>query len=187
MPYTILVIGDLHIPSRASEIPRKILEFITSRTFDVVVATGDYTAREVLDFISRLGRVVYAVRGNMDYLDLPKRHVFKLEEFTFGVVHGDEVYPRGDVAKLAKLACKMGVDVLFHGHTHSLSIDEVVECGRKILLVNPGSATGVWSGGGGSLVPSFAVVSVAGAELVVHGYELVGNDFRVVTHVFRKR
>ena len=60
--------------------------------------------------------------------------------------HGTGITPRGHRPTLANIADQMGVDVLFHGHTHK---QEAVEEDGKILL-NPGSCTGV---GGGSARP----------------------------------
>jgi len=162
----ILVIGDTHIPNRAKWLPKKIDEFLSSKKFDLVVCTGDLTDRKVLDFLMGLGDVV-AVSGNMDHLPLPEYQTFKAEGLRFGVVHGHQVYPRGDVNQLKRIALELGVDVLFHGHTHSADVDF-----DDVLLLNPGSATGVWSGGNASLIPSFMIVEIDGNLVMVRLFEL---------------
>ena len=161
----ILVIGDTHIPRRASWIPEEISNLIENEKFDKVVCTGDLTDRKVLDYLEGLSEVT-VVRGNMDHLPLPEYDVFNAEKIKIGVVHGDQVYPRGNREQLKAIAKRLGVDLLISGHTHSPDIhfDEV-------LLLNPGSATGVWGGGGGSLKPSFMILEIDGREVVVSFYE----------------
>ncbi len=174
----VLVIGDTHIPNRARWLPEKVDERIRSMKFDLVLCTGDLTDRKVLDYLSGLGEVV-AVSGNMDHLPLPEYRTLKVEGIKFGIIHGHQVYPRGDVTQLREIALELGVDVLVHGHTHSADIWK-----GDVLLLNPGSATGVWSGGKASLVPSFMVLEVEGNSLDVNLYELREGELRVERRSF---
>jgi len=161
------VLGDTHIPRRASWIPKEIVRFIESKVFDAVVCTGDLTDEKVLNYLKGLGKEFYVVEGNMDHLPLPQKQELTVDDVKIGVVHGHQVYPRGNRKQLKEIAIDMGVDLLISGHTHSPDVyfDEV-------LLLNPGSATGVWGGGGGSLKPSFMVLEITGREVVVRLYEL---------------
>ncbi len=174
----VLVLGDTHIPNRAEWFPKKVDEFLKSRRFDVVACTGDLTDKSVLDYIENLGRRVFVVSGNMDHLHLPERQTFKLEDLRFGLIHGHQVYPRGDIRQLREIALDMGVDVLIHGHTHSADVHF-----KDVLLLNPGSATGVWSGGRASLIPSFMILKVEGNTLEVNLFELK-EDLKVERRVF---
>lgn len=165
----VLVIGDTHIPDRAESPPRVLKGIIDSfAPWDVVVFTGDLTSESILKWVRGLGNSVYVVKGNMDYLPLPKTAVFKVEEYVIGVHHGDGFYPRGDPAKLTKIAHSLGVNVLISGHTHA----DFIKTGStgKELLVNPGSLTGVWSGGGGSYTPSFMVLEIVYETIYVTTY-----------------
>ena len=163
----ILVLGDTHIPRRANRIPDEIEEFVRGKPFDYVICTGDLTAESVLDYLRQLGRKVVAVRGNMDHLPLPEYAEITIGGFRIGVIHGDQVYPRGNREQLEDIAVERGVEVLISGHTH---LPDVYK--GRVVLLNPGSATGAWGGGGGSMRPSFMVVNVAGSEMVVELYEL---------------
>ncbi len=174
----VLVLGDTHIPNRARWFPKKVEEFLKSKLFDVVACTGDLTDKSVLDFIESLGKRIFVVSGNMDFLPLPERQSFKVENLRFGLIHGHQVYPRGDVGQLRDIAMDMGVDVLIHGHTHSADVHF-----KDVLLLNPGSATGVWSGGRASLIPSFIILRVEGNTLEVNLFELREN-LRVDRRVF---
>ncbi len=170
---SVIILGDFHIPTRAQRIPEEFSNIISSmKPFDYVLCTGDLVDYNTKEYVQSLGRNVYIVRGNMDYIDLPHYHIVKIESLKFGIIHGSEVYPRGNIPQLTEIALNMGVDVLVHGHTHVLDIKEVEAKRRRILLVNPGSITGVWSGGGGSLIPSFIISFVNENKLVVRTYEL---------------
>ncbi len=163
----VLVIGDTHIPRRADWLPKQIDDFISSQRFDLVACTGDLTDRKVLDYLQSLGDKFVVVCGNMDHLPLPETQTLKVEGVRLGIVHGHQVYPRGNRKQLKKIAEDLGVDLLIHGHTHSPDIHF-----DEILLVNPGSATGVWSGGGGSLIPSFMILNIEGNRVEVQLFEL---------------
>ncbi len=128
------IISDTHIYDRASELPKTVFDEFSN--VDLIIHCGDVTDKEVLDLLSDLAEVI-AVRGNMDYLNLPKQQILNINNFKIGVIHGDVIYPRGDKLKLRLLGKEMGVDILISGHTHTPFIDD---CG-DILLLNPGSST----------------------------------------------
>jgi len=181
----LLVIGDFHIPSRARWLPRPILEFLLDKRFDLILCTGDLCVQDVQDFLSRYGPVK-CVMGNMDHVYNPKEFKQKIEGLVIGMRHGDEVEPRGDIEGLKTLAMRMGVDVLITGHTHSPFVHELDIRGRKILLLNPGSATGVWSGGFSSGPPSFMVLTVDGEKLRIELYKVVGDQLAKEEYFFEK-
>ncbi|MEM1644320.1 MAG: YfcE family phosphodiesterase [Ignisphaera sp.] len=174
MKKLLLIISDSHIPERAEEIDEHIINFIRSRFYDVVVHAGDLVEVEVLDLIKSFGSIQYVVQGNMDYLNLPEEEIFEVYGIKIGVIHGDQVRPRGNINALSTIAKNMGVHILISGHTHSPFI---VFDPSGILHVNPGSITGVWSGSGGSMTPSFVEMEIYESKLVhLKLYELVlGN------------
>jgi|Deesub1362A_J573_1020465.scaffolds.fasta_scaffold17930_1 hypothetical protein len=162
----LLIIGDTHIPRRASQIPEPLRRKIEREVFDLIACTGDLTDKKVLEYLRAIS-TVRVVKGNMDHLPFPEYEVFNAEELKIGLIHGDQVYPRGNRDQLRSIAKRLGVRILISGHTHSpdVHIDDV-------LLLNPGSATGVWGGGGGSLRPSFMVLEIDGRGLELSLYEL---------------
>lgn len=175
---SMLIIGDTHIPDRADKVPDKLLSIIENGVpWDTVVFTGDFTSREIYEWVLRLGKLVHVVSGNMDYLPLPETTVFTLNNIEIGVHHGDGVFPRGDARGLSRIASSLGVKLLFTGHTHSFFIKRgVVE---DILIVNPGSLTGVWGGGGGSLKPSMLVINVVNSVFKYILYELSSGELLI--------
>lgn len=177
----ILAVSDSHIPERADWLPEQVEQYILSQKFDAVIHAGDVIDSRLVEFIrSSLGTEVLVVRGNMDYLRFPKYVKIPVESLVLGVVHGDRVYPRGNIAALTRLAHTLGAQVLVSGHTH---MPFVVYDKSGVLNVNPGSVTGVWGGSGGSGTPSFAEISVSSRNVSVVVYELVGSAL-VKKHVY---
>ena len=74
--------------------------------------------------------------------DFPEEKVVTLGNFKFGLCHGHQIVPWGDHSSLAMLQRKLDVDILITGHTHKL---ETLNCDGK-FFVNPGSATGAYTG-----------------------------------------
>ncbi len=179
-----LVIGDFHIPERADWIPRELEDEVVKRSYDVVLCTGDLTSEGVLSWLKGLAPEVHVVRGNMDYLRLPVQAVVVVEGLRVGVHHGTGVHPRGDLVKLALKAKQLGVEVLATGHTHYPQVALVRE--QSVVIVNPGSATGVWGGDvRASLTPSFATMEVSQRSLVVEVKELKGSKIETSRFAFR--
>lgn len=168
---SILILGDTHIPDRASKIPLKLEYLIEKgRPWDNVIFTGDLTEEPILYWVKSLGSKAFVVRGNMDHLPLPRSLSISIEGLNIGVHHGDGVYPRGDSNGLAMIAKQLDVDILVSGHTHSPFVK--TGGGEAILLINPGSLTGVWGGGGGSMKPSFVILSKSSGTIKIKLYEL---------------
>jgi putative phosphoesterase len=179
-----LVIGDFHIPRRARDLPTRLYDVAGRGGFDAVLCTGDLVGRGVLDTMEALAPQVHAVAGNMDVLDLPESVILEAEGWRIGLVHGAGIVPRGDPERLGRLALRLDVDLLLHGHTHADDAYRRRVEGREILFVNPGSATGIPGGTGGSLRPSLAVVAVAPREVVVERFRLSSGSLVEVRDVF---
>lgn len=107
------------------------------READLILHTGDVTAREALVELEAFGPV-RAVHGNVDEPALrdllPERLVVEAEGLRIGLVHdaGGSVGRHGRLRSLFP-----DCDVVAHGHTHS---PEVALADGKWVL-NPGSPT----------------------------------------------
>lgn len=173
----LLIMSDTHIPERAEEIDRKIIEYIALRRYDIAVHAGDLVSEDVLNQIRSFAPTSYVVQGNMDYLHLPESEVFEVYGVPIGVIHGDQVRPRGNIEALTVIAKKLAVSILISGHTHKPFI---VFDPRGVLHVNPGSITGVWGGGGGSMIPSFIEIDIYNNKTVdVRLYELISDSIEL--------
>ena len=179
----LLIVGDTHIPTRAKSIPKIMFKIIDeNKPYDYVFFTGDLVSESVLDFFEKLGSKAFFVRGNMDYLSLPEYVVEEIGNIRIGLIHGDQVYPRGDVEGLLKIARNLNVNVLINGHTHYLRIVAI----NNTLLVNPGSLTGVWSGGYASMRPSMIIGYLEGPEKIkLVSYEVYGKKLKREEKIFR--
>lgn len=172
-----LIMSDTHIPERALEIDSTIINHIKSTEYDIVVHAGDLTEEYVLNQIKSFGKRHYIVQGNMDYLDLPSEEVFNVYSLKFGVIHGDQVRPRGNIENLSIIAKSLDVSILISGHTH---IPFIVFHSTGILHINPGSITGAWGGGGGTMIPSFVETEVyRNGLIIVKLYEFSGNKIEL--------
>ncbi len=157
--YHILILGDSHIPNRAREIPKAILDDISNlanqELFDYTFFTGDLiNYEEFISFLeSKTKKPLFRVMGNMDYYagkrDYPIYQNLEIsineinqEKVIIGMTHGSEIRNRGNHAELEALARNKGYNILISGHTHQ---EEVVLRKSGILLLNPGSITGAWS------------------------------------------
>jgi len=161
----ISVIGDFHIPERAEGIPKEFIPFLQKS--EMILCTGDLTDPAVLAELKSYSEVT-AVRGNMDYIDLPVELAFEAHKIKFGLFHGRGIHPRGNREKLALKALELGVQVLVSGHTHQLSVEKA----GNVILLNPGSATGAESGEGMVPKPTFLTLEPAQKALNITAYTL---------------
>lgn len=179
----VLIMSDSHIPDRAFEVPSKIRSFIEEENYDVVIHAGDFIDYKVIEYVRTLGREVYMVQGNMDYVELPEREIFDIFGISIGIIHGDQVRPRGNIPKLSRIARELNVRILISGHTHAPNI--TFDSG--ILHLNPGSITGVWGGGGGSMIPTFIILTINSDGLVVIDlYTLEENNIKLYMREYIK-
>lgn len=134
--------------------------------------------------------------------------VLTIGEFRFGLCHGHQVVPWGDLDSLAMLSRQLDVDgarprrvgsrapdaphaVLITGHTHEFKAYKYEER----LFINPGSATGAYSALRATTRPSFVLMDVDGQrvrrpaaraaaaahapQLVAYVYQLVDGEVKV--------
>ena len=140
----VLVVGDYHIPTRASNVPEQFKEVLVPGRMKHVLCTGNLTSSAQLDELKKLAPSVHCVRGDYDEVlvplcafpsaqfigvdsgaqesSLPEETVIVVGGFRIGLVHGHQVSPWGNVQALAQLQRRMDVDVLVSGHTHQQSV-----------------------------------------------------------------
>ena len=132
------VISDTHIPDRAKEIPKEILDDF--KKVDMIIHAGDLVDLGVLEKLKSVCGDVKAVWGNMDPDNLkkmlPEKEIFRIGKHKIGVMHGYGA-PDRLIAKLSDIFKDDGVDIIVFGHAH-YSVNEKI---NGILFFNPGSAT----------------------------------------------
>ncbi|UZJ53216.1 hypothetical protein CBS101457_002536 [Exobasidium rhododendri] len=138
----VLVIGDLHLPNRASDLPNKFRKLLVPGKIQQIICTGNVCDRETLDYLRTIAGDVHVVKGDWDENPhFPNSLILHHPPLRIGVLHGHQIVPSGDVDSLCSIARAMDVDLLVTGHTHRF--DAFEKEGR--FFVNPGSATGAWS------------------------------------------
>ncbi len=129
----ILAISDTH----SEKIPPQLeAEF---RRADMIVHVGDFCEIALLRRLQAITEVK-AVYGNMDGLDLrqalPRQAVFRCEEVTIGLVHGEGA-PEKVAERVGEMFKGQAVDAIIFGHSHQ-PMNKMI---NGILFFNPGSPT----------------------------------------------
>ena len=148
-----LILGDSHIPDRAKELPEWAKKVVEGKKYDYILFTGDATEYSVIHYLERYVKT-YAVRGNMDFLDLPRFQIIDVLGHRIFLFHSTEVRPRGDPEQLWEYGKTAGADIVVFGHTHKRN----VYARRGILFINPGTVTGAWGGATNGEPESLAVL-----------------------------
>ncbi|KAG2501819.1 hypothetical protein HYH03_000318 [Edaphochlamys debaryana] len=177
----VLVIGDLHIPHRAPDLPAKFKELLKPGKISSTICLGNVCCKAFLDYLKTISGELHVVAGDFDEFAAPDQLVLDIAGFKVGVCHGHQIIPWGDPDSVALLQRQMGVDILLTGNTHKF---EARKTGASLAL-NPGSATGAYCvvppGGaaGGASTPSFVLMDLDGQKVTVYVYQLVDGEVRV--------
>eukprot|EP00163_Fabomonas_tropica_P014986 TRINITY_DN2730_c0_g1_i1.p1 TRINITY_DN2730_c0_g1~~TRINITY_DN2730_c0_g1_i1.p1 ORF type:complete len:184 (+),score=50.77 TRINITY_DN2730_c0_g1_i1:195-746(+) len=179
----VLVIGDLHIPLRAHDIPEKFKALLVPNKLQHILCTGNLCTKDMYDYFKTIASDVHVVRGDFDEnVNYPEHKVVTIGQFKIGLCHGHQVVPWGDPESLAILLRQLDVDILITGHTHKFKAYEY----EKKVIINPGSATGAFSSFTTDVTPSFVLLDIQGAKVITYVYELVQGDVKVEKIEFSK-
>lgn len=131
----VAITGDTHMPKGARALPDRCLELLAGA--DLIVHTGDFTERSVLEQLQELGRVI-AVHGNVDSpelrAELPERITVDLGGIALGLIH-DAGPARGRLDRLRREFPEAGAVVFGHSHL------PLHERDGDFQIFNPGSPT----------------------------------------------
>ncbi|KAL0946509.1 hypothetical protein HGRIS_012725 [Hohenbuehelia grisea] len=180
----VLVIGDLHIPHRVHDLPAKFRKLLVPGKIQQILCTGNVCDKETFEYLRTVAADVHVVQGDYDESSaFPMSSTVVHSPIRIGVIHGHQCVPTGDLDSLSAIARQMDVDVLVSGHTHTF---QAIEHDNK-FFVNPGSATGAWTGLYNSEpIPSFALMDIQGPVVVTYVYQLIDGEVRVEKVEFRK-
>mmetsp|Transcript_10504 Transcript_10504/g.18942 ORF Transcript_10504/g.18942 Transcript_10504/m.18942 type:complete len:192 (-) Transcript_10504:1434-2009(-) len=170
----VLTIGDLDVPFGSPGLPEKFQKMLVPGKIQYVLVTGNSNTRHTEQFFSTLGAEVHTTKGEFDIMNHPDRIVISVGSVSFGLTHGHQIIPWGDIDAAGSLKRDMGVDVLVCGFSHELQIHQPEDGG---LIVNPGSATGAPCivSGKSNVTPSFVLMDVMGSRIVAYTYTLVDD------------
>ncbi|KAJ7714171.1 Metallo-dependent phosphatase [Mycena maculata] len=180
----VLIIGDLHIPHRTHDLPSKFKKLLVPGKIQQILCTGNVCDKETYEYLRTISPDVNVVKGDYDESStFPSSITVVHSPIKIGVIHGHQSVPVGDLDSLSAIARQMDVDVLISGHTH---IFQAREHDNK-FFVNPGSATGAWTGAfNGDPTPSFALMDIQGPVVVTYVYQLIEGEVRVEKIEWRK-
>ncbi|KAL2260321.1 hypothetical protein VTK26DRAFT_5691 [Humicola hyalothermophila] len=175
MAFLILVIGDLHIPDRALDIPQKFKKLLSPGKIAQTLCLGNLTDRSTYEYLRSISPDLKLVRGRMDVeaTALPLTQVVTHGAgVRIGFLEGFTLVSEEPDVLLAE-ANRLDVDVLcWSGGAHRFECFEYMDK----FFVNPGSATGAfttdWVGEGEEVVPSFCLMDVQGISLTLYVYQL---------------
>jgi len=134
----VLVLGDLHIPSRASKIQAAFKRMLVPNKMQHVICTGNIGSSEPYDELRSLAPNVHVVAGDYDTDTVfPETTVVQVGAFRIGVIHGHQIIPWKSSDALSRMRRKLNVDVLVSGHTHQ---NEVSVQDGSYYHINPVSS-----------------------------------------------
>ena len=132
----VLVLGDLHIPTRASKIPAAFKRMLVPNKMQHVICCGNLSVDDYEE-LRTLAPNLHVVAGEYDDgssgLIFPDSRVIQIGSFRIGIIHGHQILPWNSPEALARMRRKMNVDVLISGHTHKNEV--TVEDG--VYHINP--------------------------------------------------
>jgi vacuolar protein sorting-associated protein 29 len=144
----VLILGDYHIPTRASKVPAAFKRMLVPNKMQHVICTGNLSVDDYEE-LRPLAPNLHVVAGEYDDgstgLIFPDSRVIQVGSFRIGVIHGHQILPWNSPEAVARMRRKMNVDVLVTGHTHKNEVS-VQEGGY--YHINPVSAQD------GSLLPA---------------------------------
>lgn len=181
----ILVIGDLHIPQRANDLPQQFKKMLVPGKIEKIFCTGNLCTKETYDFLKKITPDIFIARGDFDDPKLVSEisKTVKVEGWKIGIIHGHQIVPWNEKEALSIFQRKLDVDVLVFGHTHKYLLFH--QDGK--YYVNPGSATGSYSSITDDVVPSFVLMDVQEDTITNYVYFLVDKTVQVKKKIFKKK
>lgn len=168
----VLVIGDLHVPHRASAVPAKFKKLLVPGKIQHILCTGNLCGKETHDWLKTLATDLHVVKGDFDEGNYPDQKVVTVGDFRIGLCHGHQIVPWGDRDVIAMHQRALGVDIMITGATQKF---EAFEQDGK-FYVNPGSATGAYSATTSDVVPSFVLMDLQNTKVVTYVYKLLEDE-----------
>jgi vacuolar protein sorting-associated protein 29 len=184
MAQLVLVIGDLFVPQRVSEIPKEIIKALPTNKFQHIICTGNIGSYETYDWLKSLSKNIHIVKGESDEdLKLNEQKTVKIGGFNIGIINGYQIVPYGDLDSLIDKKNQLSCDVLITGHSNKI---EIINYEGNYIL-NPGSGSGAYSIMNSDNNPSFMVLLIQSDLMTVYTYELNNTkNFEIAKYEINK-
>lgn len=123
----VLILGDMHIPQRASKIPAAFKRMLVPNKMAHVICTGNISNEQYQELRS-LAPNLHIVAGEYDDLEpsglsFPETRVLQVGAFRIGVCHGHQLIPWQSKEAIQRMQRKLNVDVIVTGHTHQNEVN----------------------------------------------------------------
>ena len=174
----VLLVGDMLVPQRISDISEKFKSLITPNKINHVLCLGNMGSTESYDWLKSLSNNYHCVKGDYDLDEsLPDKKCVQIGEFKIGIIHGHQIIPSGDIDSLSDIQRQLGCNILVSGYTHQLD----VKVKDNALYLNPGSISGAFSPSIKDNSPSFILLALQGDIAILYLYILdnMANNFEV--------
>lgn len=179
-----LVLGDLHIPQRATTIPSQFASLLVPNKMQYTLCTGNIGCKEKEDYLRTIAPNMYCVRGDTDHnSSYPESRVIQIGNFKIGLMHGHQIVPWGDPESIGMVLRELDVDIMITGHTHELNVSTI----DNRCVINPGSLTGAYSPYVNKVVPSFCLLAINGNRCQIYVYSLKAGKLEVQKSAFTKQ
>ncbi|KAH0573320.1 Vacuolar protein sorting 29 [Spironucleus salmonicida] len=164
---TILVTGDLFIPSRAASLSDTISSKLSKSNVQAAVCTGNFTSQESISILKDISdNLLYCQGPADDFSSLPyDSRAFQGLNIT--VTNGFSMVPQNDIKQLSYFAKQHRCHVL------CTSGQLGVERFGDLVIVKSGSLTGV------DQVPGFAVILFKNKSLTVYLYREINDKLEI--------
>lgn len=145
---------ELTVPSSPSQFKKLLAPGKISQT----LCLGNLTDKSTYEYLRSITPDLKIVKGRYDVeaTSLPLTQVVSHGALRIGFLEGFTLVS-GEPDLLLAEANRLDVDVLCWGGTHRFDAFEYMDK----FFVNPGSATGAFTGGEGEVVPSFCLMDVS--------------------------
>ena len=174
----VLLVGDMLVPQRISDISEKFKSLITPNKINHVLCLGNMGSTESYDWLKSLSNNYHCVKGDYDLDEsLADKKCVQIGEFKIGIIHGHQIIPSGDIDSLSDIQRQLGCNILVSGYTHQLD----VKVKDNALYLNPGSISGAFSPSIKDNSPSFILLALQGDIAILYLYILdnMTNSFEV--------
>lgn len=173
----ILIIGDLYIPFKSSDISQIFQDQLQPGKIQHILCTGNLCIKSELDYLRTICPEITIVKGELDEegITTSEEAVLTIGGLKIGLISSYSIFPITDNSKLALKQRDLDVNILVHGGSHKASATIFEGC----LYLDPGSATGVPSNYTKDSVPSFILLNIQGITATAYIYSLSNDTINV--------
>lgn len=186
----VLVVSDLNIPNKVTEIPEQFKEVLAKAKINHVLCLGNIGNQETYNYLKNLSKNFHCVKGDLEDFKNPYNEelndskVVKIGNFKIGLIHGHQIVPWEDLNSLSIYRKRLECDILLSGYTGNSSFYTYE--GKH--YINPGSFTGSYSPINPTPIPSFVVLLIDNEVGVSYQYELkdLNKRYEISKFEFKK-